>query len=71
MARILTQVVDGEKRTHYRCSVCLEQEDEDASPRLERPCDRCGKQEGRIKLTRLKDRYRVIEYLCDGCATKR
>ena len=71
VSRILTQVVDGEKKTLYRCDLCAEQKDGGAKSRLERPCDRCGEREGRIKLTRLTDRYKTVEYVCDVCAAQR
>ncbi|MDP6779706.1 MAG: hypothetical protein QGI83_23320 [Candidatus Latescibacteria bacterium] len=71
VARILTQVVDGEKKTLYRCEACAQRNDGDTASGLERPCDRCGEREGRIKLTRIKDQYKTVEFLCDVCATQR
>lgn len=67
--RILTQIVNGEKRLLYRCDACAAAPQGKAvPPTLERPCDRCKKREGRIKLTRLGERSRTISYLCEVCA---
>ncbi|MDA0746988.1 MAG: hypothetical protein O2954_10745 [bacterium] len=67
--RVLTQIVAGEKQLIYRCDECTEaSSQEEKPPKLERPCDRCGKREGRIKLKRLHERYQSLSYLCEICA---
>lgn len=73
VTRVVTQVVDGQKRAVYLCDACADREDPGTgrSSRLDRPCDVCGEREGRIKLTRLRDGYRTVTYVCELCARRR
>ena len=69
--RAITRVVDGRKRLLYRCDTCAAEDQADVDgAKLERPCDQCGKREGRIKLTRLGGKFRTVSYLCELCAGK-
>ncbi len=67
--RVSTRVLNGEKQVTYRCEVCEAAPAAGSKTRLERPCERCGEKEGRIKLTRLAERYRTVTYLCDSCVS--
>ena len=69
--RILTEMIDGEKKLLYRCETCLDASGGGPNEQLERPCDQCGKQEGLIKVTRLQVRYRTVTYACERCAGQR
>ena len=68
--RVSTRVFNGEKQIIYRCEVCEALPETGSKPPLERPCERCRQKEGRIKLTRLAERYRTITYLCETCAAR-
>ena len=68
--RVSTRVLNGEKQVTYHCEVCEALPEPGSKPRLERPCERCGENEGWIKLTRLAERYRTVTYLCETCAAR-
>ena len=64
--------ISGEKTIIYRCTVCLAEKEpsvEKAAPRyLERPCAKCRKEEGQVKLARFVNGRRIVTYLCQKCA---
>ncbi len=71
---IRSETINVEKTIIYRCEVCSNESNPvvAASPplqKLERPCAKCRKEEGDVKLTRFVNGRRVATYLCQSCAT--
>ena len=65
----IAQIVNKKKRILYRCDICAAaSRGGPTGPSLARPCDRCGRREGQIKLVRLEGRLRTVQYLCEVCA---
>ncbi|MCZ6633578.1 MAG: hypothetical protein O7G87_09250 [bacterium] len=64
--QISTQIVDGTKKALYQCDACAS--GQTGQPKLERPCEQCGKREGTIKLVCLRGSARVVSYICQTCA---
>ena len=69
---IRSQVISGVKTVIYRCEICSDidrpEKAKTPTPALDRPCAKCRKAEGDVKLTRFVNGKRVATFLCQKCA---
>jgi protein-arginine kinase activator protein McsA len=67
-----TEVVSDDKTIIYRCESCANGQKPEPAKNpalsLDRPCEKCRKAEGEVKLTRFINGRRVAIFICQECA---